>query len=89
MSGCLKSADRKYLGNGWPNEEQMWLLRAILFSGSSAEEAWSKWIARIDFDKIDVIRGLDICITTSAKTNEEAKALLEAFNLPLKDRDRK
>ena len=45
--------------------------------------------SEIDFDKIDVIRGLDICITTSAKTNEEAKALLEAFNLPLKDRDRK
>lgn len=43
----------------------------------------------IDFDKIDTIRGLDICITTSAKTNEEARALLEAFNLPLKDRDRK
>lgn len=43
----------------------------------------------IDFDKIDVIRGLDICITTSAKTNEEARALLEAFNLPLKDKDRK
>lgn len=38
----------------------------------------------IDFDKIDGIRGLDICITTSAKTNEEARALLEAFNLPLK-----
>jgi large subunit ribosomal protein L5 len=43
----------------------------------------------IDFDKIDGIRGMDICITTSAKTNEEAKALLEAFNLPLKDRERK
>jgi large subunit ribosomal protein L5 len=42
----------------------------------------------IDFDKIDGIRGLDICITTTAKTNEEAKALLEAFNLPLKDRER-
>lgn len=42
----------------------------------------------IDFDKTDGIRGLDICITTSAKTNEEAKALLEAFNLPLKDRDK-
>ena len=40
----------------------------------------------IDFDKIDVIRGLDICITTSAKTNEEAKALLTGFNFPLKDR---
>ncbi len=43
----------------------------------------------IDYDKTDCIRGLDICITTSAKTNEEAKALLEAFNLPLKDRDKK
>ncbi|MGQ3889698.1 50S ribosomal protein L5 [Legionella sp. CNM-1927-20] len=42
----------------------------------------------IDFDKTDGIRGLDVCITTSAKTNEEAKALLEAFNLPLKDRDK-
>ena len=39
----------------------------------------------IDFDKIDVIRGLDICITTSAKTNEEGKALLEAFKFPLKE----
>jgi large subunit ribosomal protein L5 len=42
----------------------------------------------IDYDKTDGIRGLDICITTSAKTNAEAKALLEAFNLPLKDRDK-
>lgn len=42
----------------------------------------------IDFDKIDGIRGLDICITTSAKSDAEAKALLEAFNFPLKDRDR-
>ena|SRR3990167_5179248 len=40
----------------------------------------------IDFDKIDSIRGLDICITTTAKTNQEARALLEAFNFPLKDR---
>jgi large subunit ribosomal protein L5 len=42
----------------------------------------------IDYDKTDKIRGLDICITTSAKTNAEAKALLEAFNLPLKDREK-
>ncbi len=42
----------------------------------------------IDFDKIDTIRGLDICISTSAKTDAEAKALLEAFNFPLKDRER-
>lgn len=38
----------------------------------------------IDFDKIDGIRGLDICITTTAKTDKEARALLEAFKFPLK-----
>jgi len=38
----------------------------------------------IDYDKIDAIRGMDITFTTTAKTNEEAKALLLAFNLPLK-----
>jgi large subunit ribosomal protein L5 len=38
----------------------------------------------IDFDKIDCIRGLDIAIATSAKTNKEARALLEAFKFPLK-----
>ena len=37
----------------------------------------------IDYDKTDAVRGLDVCITTSAKTNDEAQALLEAFNLPL------
>ena len=40
----------------------------------------------IDYDKIDVIRGLDITITTSAGTDEEAKALLTAFSFPLRDR---
>ena len=38
----------------------------------------------IDYDKIDAIRGMDITFTTNAKTDEEAKALLMAFNLPLK-----
>ncbi len=37
----------------------------------------------VDYDKTDGIRGLDICIVTSAKTDEEAKVLLEAFQLPL------
>jgi len=41
--------------------------------------------SEIDFDKIHAIRGLDICITTTAKTNEEGRALLEAFKFPLKD----
>lgn len=38
----------------------------------------------IDYDKIDAIRGLDIAIATTAKTNEEGKALLDAFKFPFK-----
>ncbi|MCV6626057.1 MAG: 50S ribosomal protein L5 [Cellvibrionaceae bacterium] len=38
----------------------------------------------IDYDKVDKLRGLDICITTSARTDEEGRALLKAFNFPFK-----
>ena len=38
----------------------------------------------IDYDKIDAIRGLDIAIATTAKTNEEGRALLDAFKFPFK-----
>ena len=38
----------------------------------------------INYDKVENIRGMDICICTSAKTDEEAKALLTGFNLPYK-----
>ena len=38
----------------------------------------------IEFEKVDAIRGMDISITTTAQTDEEAKALLEAFNFPFK-----
>ncbi|MFZ1537391.1 MAG: 50S ribosomal protein L5 [Chromatiaceae bacterium] len=38
----------------------------------------------IDYDKIDTLRGLDITITTSAKTNQEGRALLEAFKFPFR-----
>lgn len=41
----------------------------------------------IEYDKIDALRGMDISITTSAKTNKEAQALLEAFNFPFKEKD--
>jgi|SRR5579872_713658 len=41
----------------------------------------------IEYDKIDALRGLDITITTSAGTNKEAQALLEAFNFPFKEKD--
>ncbi len=39
----------------------------------------------IEYDKIDALRGMDITITTTAKTNEEAKALLEAFRFPFRN----
>jgi len=38
----------------------------------------------IEFDKVDKLRGLDITITTTARTDDEARALLRAFNFPLK-----
>ncbi|NND65455.1 MAG: 50S ribosomal protein L5 [Gammaproteobacteria bacterium] len=38
----------------------------------------------IDYDSIDTIRGLDIAITTSAKNDEQGRALLEAFGFPLR-----
>lgn len=38
----------------------------------------------IDYDKVDAIRGMDVTITTSAKSDEEALALLQAFDFPLR-----
>lgn len=38
----------------------------------------------IEYDKIDAIRGMNITITTTAKTNDEARALLKAFSFPIK-----
>lgn len=38
----------------------------------------------IDYDKVDALRGMDVTITTSAANDEEAEALLRAFNFPLK-----
>ncbi|MDQ7075834.1 MAG: 50S ribosomal protein L5 [Gammaproteobacteria bacterium] len=38
----------------------------------------------IDYDKIDKLRGMDIAITTSAKTDDEARALLKAFSFPFR-----
>ncbi|MCX7555100.1 50S ribosomal protein L5 [Marinicella sp. S1101] len=40
----------------------------------------------IEYDKIDELRGLDICITTTAKSDEEARMLLDQFDFPFKGR---
>jgi large subunit ribosomal protein L5 len=39
----------------------------------------------IEYDKIDILRGMNISITTTAKTDNEARALLAAFNFPFKN----
>ena len=39
----------------------------------------------IDYDKIDALRGLDITLTTTARTDEEGRALLHAFNFPFRN----
>ena len=38
----------------------------------------------IDYDKVDAVRGLDVTITTSARNDDEARALLKAFNFPIR-----
>lgn len=38
----------------------------------------------VEYDKIDTLRGMDITITTSAKSNEECRALLDGFSFPFK-----
>ena len=39
----------------------------------------------IEYDKIDAVRGMNISITTTAKTDEESKALLAGFNFPFRN----
>ena len=39
----------------------------------------------IDYDKVDQVRGMDIVVQTSAKTDEEAKALLAALGFPFRN----
>lgn len=39
----------------------------------------------IEYDKIDALRGLSICVTTTAKSDAEARALLEAFKFPFRN----
>jgi large subunit ribosomal protein L5 len=38
----------------------------------------------IEYDKVDALRGMNIAITTTARTDDEAKALLAAFRFPFK-----
>ena len=50
----------------------------------SSDVCSSDLFPEIEYDKIDAIRGMNITITTTAKTDEEAKALLAAFSFPFR-----
>jgi large subunit ribosomal protein L5 len=39
----------------------------------------------IDYDKVDALRGMDITVTTTARTDDEGRALMRAFSFPLRD----
>ena len=39
----------------------------------------------IEYDKIDALRGMDICMTTTSKNDDEARALLSAFKFPFRN----
>ena len=55
--------------------------------GDSAMKEWLYGVVKnyeINYDNIDKIRGMDICINTSASNKEDAKALLEVLNFPFK-----
>ena len=41
--------------------------------------------AEIDYDEVDEVRGMDIIICTTAQTDDEARALLRAFNMPFRN----
>jgi large subunit ribosomal protein L5 len=41
--------------------------------------------SEIDFDQVDALRGMDVAVTTTAKTDKEAKALLAAFGFPFRN----
>ena len=76
-------------------EKLVWIAlpRIKLFNGFSAKSFDGRGnfsfgikeqtvFAEIDYDKIDATRGMDITIVTTARNNNEAKALLSGFNLP-------
>ena len=42
-------------------------------------------LPEIDYDKVDTLRGMDITVTTTARNNDEGRALLKAFNFPFKN----
>ena len=61
--------------------------RVVLFDGRGNYNIGVKEqiiFPEIEYDKIDALRGLNISITTTAKTDDEARALLAAFKFPFK-----
>lgn len=94
--GCKVTLRRQYMYEFLDRLIDVYIPRIRDFRGLSAKSFDGKGnysmgikeqiiCTEIDYDKIDVLRGMDITITTSAKNNEEGKALLSAFNFPFKE----
>ena len=62
--------------------------QTLAFLGQRVERLTDVGVAGVHrlLDKIDVLRGMDITITTNAKSDAEGLALLQAFNFPFKDK---
>jgi len=62
----------------------MGITEQIIFPEIDYDQVDQIIFPEIDYDQVDALRGMDITITTTAKTDDEGRALLRAFNFPLK-----
>jgi len=72
VTKARKSIAQFKIRNGYPGNYNMGVKEQIIFP-------------EIEYDKIDVLRGMNITISTTAKTDAEAKALLAAFKFPFRN----
>ncbi len=84
-SACTASVATYGLGGSLEKESLQASIRAkAAVQTAELEQEIDEAREDSNYDKIDKLRGLDICVTTSAHTNEHALALLKAFNFPFR-----
>ena len=87
MKKRFASLDRmKYREKWWVIDVGGGNLRVMFFADFERGKIFIKHITtHAEYDKVDALRGLNISITTTAKTDEECKALLAGFRFPFKN----
>ena len=84
---CIRDSIERLVNIAIPRERDFRGLNPKSFDGQGNYSMGIKEqiiFPEINYDNIDKIRGMDICINTSASNNEDAKALLEVLNFPFK-----